>query len=117
MPFFSKTYNGLADALITDAIIVETTEVTPGQPLPKYFYTNNAAWDTGSEVTIISQKVIDHLGLKPAGTGVMMGIGGDQQGATYIIQVGLPNGDIINDVEAFSGDILVYEVLIAGWMS
>ena len=78
MNVFVKKYESKADAIVTNAILMPAGEVREDHPLPPYVYTENAAWDTGAQVTIISPRLVESLGLLPCGQGQFMGIGGDQ---------------------------------------
>lgn len=71
---------------------------------PRY-YTENALWDTGAQMTVISDRVVKALGLTPYGKGTVMGIGGEDNVDTYHIHVLLPNGFLACDVEAYCSDI------------
>ena len=77
MNVFVKEYDRKAEAIVTNAILMPAGEVREDCPLPPYVYTENAAWDTGAQVTIISPRLVESLGLLPCGQGQFMGIGGD----------------------------------------
>lgn len=53
MSTFNKEYDGLADAIITNAIVMPVVELKEGEGFPPYFYTDSAAWDTGAQFTFI----------------------------------------------------------------
>ena len=73
---FEQEYGGMLQAIITDAYVFDGTDFDLTKaPFHKYF-TQNAAWDTGAEVTIISQTVVKSLGLTPFEHTKVMGIGG-----------------------------------------
>lgn len=50
--------------------------------------------------------------LKPRSEGEIVGIGGDHTAKTYMIHLGLPSGDLVQDVEVYCSDIDDYDVLI-----
>lgn len=112
MSSFKKEYDALAEAIITNAVIVPAVELEVGKPLPPHFYTENAAWDTGAQFTIISPRVVEKLKLQSYGVGGVMGIGGDQVTSTYLVNVVLSNGKVIYDMEVYCSDIDDYEILI-----
>ena len=58
MSVFSQVSVGEMTAVITDAFVFEAKDVNTGVPLANRYYTQNAAWDTGAEVTIISPRVV-----------------------------------------------------------
>lgn len=43
--------------------------------------------------------------LKPRSEGEIVGIGGDHTAKTYMIHLGLPSGDLVQDVEVYCSDI------------
>ena len=50
MGTFRQEYTELADAIITNAIVVPAdVEAPDGQSPVLYYYTDNAAWDTGAQ--------------------------------------------------------------------
>lgn len=105
MSSFKKQFDGYAENIVTNAIVfpgVELEEMTKGTPR---YYTDNALWDTGAQMTVISPKVVKVLGLQPYGKGILMGIGGDDNVSTYHVHVLLPNGFLACDVEAYCSDI------------
>jgi len=112
MNVFVKEYDRKADAIVTNAILMPAGEVREGRPLPPYVYTENAAWDTGAQVTIISPRLVEALGLLPCGQGQFMGIGGDQVSDAYLVYVGLSNGDLIGEVKVYCSDIDDYDILL-----
>jgi len=71
-----------------------------------------AIWDTGATGTVVSQNVIDQLGLKPVGMTVASGIQGDHNTEVYLICVGLPNGVGFPSIKATRGIIRGADVLI-----
>lgn len=54
MSTFKKEYTALADAIITYAIVTPATKIEDNQPPSFYYYTENAAWDTGAQFSFIS---------------------------------------------------------------
>ena len=92
MSTFNKEYDGLADAIITNAIVMPAIELKEGEKFPPYYYTDNAAWDTGAQFSFISPRVVESLELQPYREGEIMGIGGDQTAKIYKVHIGLPDG-------------------------
>ena len=109
---YTQQYEGLASAIITDAYIFEGTPIEPGIVPSKRFFTHNACWDTGAEVTIISPRVVEALCLEPFEHTCLMGIGGDEQVGVYLIHLGLPNGYLYRNLICYCSDIDDYDVLI-----
>lgn len=112
MSTFKKEYTALADAIITYAIVTPATKIEDNQPPSFYYYTENAAWDTGAQFSFISPRLVEALGLYPYRKASFMGIGGDQVADTYLVNVGLSNGELISDLEVYCSDIDDYDLLI-----
>lgn len=112
MSTFKKEYDSLADTLLTNAIVMEASEIKHGQQLPPYVYTDNAAWDIGAQFTFISPRLVEQLHLQPYKQGQIMGIGGDQTVNIYLVHIGLPNGKMICKSEVYCSDIDDYDLLI-----
>ena len=78
MSSFKKQYDSLVDAIVTSALVIPT-DINLGKPnATPYYYTEKAAWDTGAQITLISPRLVQALGLLPDGKGGVTGIGGDQ---------------------------------------
>ena len=113
MGTYRQEYTVLANAIVTNAIVVPTdAEVKAGEQPSLYYYTDSAAWDTGAQFTLISPRVVEALGLKPSGKGQYMGIGGDQESDTYLVHIGLPDGQLKRYVNAYCADLDDYDILI-----
>ena len=112
MNSFKKEYNLKAEAIVTNALVMVGEELKEGQPFPPCMYSESAAWDTGAEITIISPRLVETLGLKPYDKGQFMGIGGDQTVNTYLVHIGLPNGKMVYNEEVYCSDIDDYDVLL-----
>ena len=109
---YTKDYDGLASAIITSAYVFEGTPIEPSSIPLKRFFTQRACWDTGAEVTIVSPRVVESLGLKPFEHTSLMGIGGEEQVGVYLIHLGLPNGYLYRNLICYCSDIDDYDVLI-----
>ena len=113
MGTYRQEYTVLANAIVTNAIVVPTdAEVRAGEQPSLYYYTDSAAWDTGAQFTLISPRVVEALGLKPSGKGHYMGIGGDQESDTFFVHIGLPNGQLKRYVNAYCADLDDYDILL-----
>ena len=109
---FKQEYTGSANAIVSHAIVMPPINMEDGQVPPLYYFTNNAAWDTGAQFSFISPRVVEGLGLKPYGKGAFMGIGGDQVSDTYLVHIGLSNGELITEHEVYCSDIDDYDLLL-----
>ena len=102
MSTFKKEYDVQTSAIITNALVMVADELKEGSEFPPCVYTESAAWDTGAEITIISPRLVETLGLVPHNKGEFMGIGGDQSVSTYMIY----------NEEVYCSDIDDYDLLI-----
>lgn len=55
-------------------------------------------WDTGASTTCITQKIVNHLGLIPAGQKQISTANGKSIVNTYLVDVGLPNNVIVENI-------------------
>ena len=63
-------------------------------------------WDTGATGSVITQKIVDQLGLKPTGVAVVQTAGvRDFQTTTYLIDVYLKDGLCIQSINASLGSV------------
>lgn len=108
MGAFVTTYPH-AERVLKTACIVFPEDV---QLTGKRFYTDNAIWDTGAEITVISYKIAKELNLKPIGEGELGGIGGDTVSKVYRIHLGLPSSELVHDLMVMSDDLGDHDVLI-----
>ena len=69
-------------------------------------------WDTGATNTIISSAVIDALGLKPVRQTQIEGVGGCMDSSVYKINIYVDGCLEFTGIEALSGDIGDYDVII-----
>lgn len=112
MTAYIQECDGELRDVITNAIIFEAADVVPGVPLKNRFFTANAAWDTGAEVTVISSHVIKALGLKPFDHSTIVGIGGDEEVDIYKVHLGLPNGYLYKNRYVYCSEMADYDILI-----
>ena len=109
---YIKQYDGFINAILTEAYVFKGEEIIQSEIPVKRFFTQNAAWNTGAEVTIISPHVVQMLDLQPFEKTRLMGIGGDEEVGVYRIHLGLPNGYLYKNLIVYCSDIDDYDVLI-----
>lgn len=109
---YSKQYDSTISAILTEAYVFAGDEIKPGTIPPRRLFTQNAAWDTGAEVTILSPRAVQKLGLRPFEKTSLMGIGGDEEVGVYRIHLGLPNGYLYKNLIVYCSDIDDYDILI-----
>ena len=69
-------------------------------------------WDTGSQYTFLSSRIVEALQLKPVGKAGISGISGNSDADVYNIHVVLPSGDAVINVEAPGSGYSDYDVII-----
>lgn len=102
MAVFNQEHDFLAEAIITQCSIVEAVDLNEANEVPRIFNTNNAMWDTGATNCLISQNVIDALGLKPIGKAKLeQAIDTDEFEETdvYLVHIALPTHQIVKNVQ------------------
>ena len=100
MAAYTHEYDSVVDTIITSCAVCKAVEVTPNMVTPRVYQTDNAMWDTGATCCLISQKLVDELGLKPIGTSEISQATVTEESNVYLVHVGLPNGQVVLNVEA-----------------
>lgn len=106
---YSKEYGRRVSTIVTEAFLFPN--FTPGTLPPLKYFTENAMWDTGAECNFIDIGVAEALELKPTSKKWAKGIGGEKLFDVYQISIGLPNGRILHDVEAYCEELGECDVL------
>lgn len=103
---FTSKYETIKLVLHTDCWVAPIT--APQKKMAKYL----AIWDTGATQSVISQKVVDDLKLKPIGVTYVHGIGGVQESYQYIVGLKLPNEVFYSQVIVTVGKFVDFQILI-----
>lgn len=109
--FTLQSNDGLLIVLKTDiwiAIAFDPVETTPTPPLKQY----NAIWDTGATGSVIDQKVVVELGLKPIGITMVSHADGQCMKSVYLVNIGLPNRVGFQHMRVTEGNLGDVDVLI-----
>ena len=85
-----KSNKGLVRQLASPVDIIVPNTDTRNQ----YF----AIWDTGASASVITQEVVDNLGLIPTGMSLVNTAGGQVRQNTYIVDISLNAGITLKDV-------------------
>ena len=102
---FSISLGSLADEIVTECEFVSLDQQRRVKAL-------RAMWDTGSNATILSTKLVSELRPDHFGQGGMTGVGGQSEGDTYLMHVSLPTGDIITYQEVYEANQGDYDAII-----
>lgn len=99
---FTAKADGRMNQLFTQCGVSEPYDprVSKGNPPPARTY--EAIWDTGATGTVITQKVVDELGLIPTGKTTSNHAGGSEEVNTYLVNVYLPNGIAVPGVRVIT---------------
>lgn len=71
-----------------------------------------AIWDTGASASVITVKVANDLGLQPVGMTEVHTAGGRRNCNIYLVDIELPNGIHISNVQVTEADMTTQDVLI-----
>ena len=111
MQKISKKHPCRVNAIQTDCVITPFFERKKGV-LVSGCEVESTVWDTGATNTIISSAVIDALGLKPVRQTQIEGVGGCMDSSVYKINIYVDGCLEFTGIEALSGDIGDYDVII-----
>ncbi len=111
MGVFSKKFESLEDAIMTECCIYPGVDLSKEKP-SKVINIKDAAWDTGATQTLISGAVIRYLNLTPIGKCRVDGFDGSKMVNEYLIHIGLPTGDAVLNIRALECDGAAYDVVI-----
>jgi len=110
---FTTKFNGLTGTIITD---ISIQEPITGDILEEGI---KGLWDTGATGSVISKKIVEDLGLIPTGKTLASGVHSTIEVNTYIVNVALPNGVVVQDVRVtespqfYNFDVLIGMNIIA----
>ena len=104
MATFKKEYPNIVENVLTECDIY-TVE-------GRKFHTERAMWDTGSDSTIISSRIVKELNLQPYNEGGIAGIGGATRSNVYLVHILVPTGDVVTYVEVMESDFEDIDLLI-----
>ena len=108
---YVKKFDGIASAIITNCIVFTPDDLSKVAPRA-YYHSENCAWDTGSEVTIVCPELAEALKLEEIGKGEVSGLGVTRESSVVKLHLGLPSGETFEDVEAFVDELPDYDLLI-----
>ena len=100
---FTVRFNGKAKELKTPIKLYSEENINPGFNNIKDTYI--AMWDTGSNMTVISDKLAKELNLKSIGEIVVDTANGKYKANKYLISISLPNRLNIENMPISSGNL------------
>lgn len=111
MSKFVKEFSGHATAIVTNCMVFTPDDLSKGVPRA-YYHSQNCAWDTGSEITVLCPELAEALGLKEIGRGQVGGVGGDHESWVTEVHLGLPSGETFENLKVFVDNLPDYDMLI-----
>ncbi|MGD1146933.1 MAG: retroviral-like aspartic protease family protein [Thermoanaerobaculaceae bacterium] len=108
---FTSRYLGRSSVLINDVAVFAPFDDPKSAPNPTGV-PFKALWDTGATNTVITQKVVDALGLKSVGFAQSHHAQGTAVTEKYFVSLGLPNGVGFTMLEVTRGDLPGFDLLI-----
>ena len=113
MAVYTKEYESQPEAILTNVIICPAVDLSANVAVPVHCQVENVLWDTGATNTLISQEVVNALGLQPKNKALISSAGGDVESWTYLVHVILPTGTaelnvqaLLNDNSGLSGNLV-----------
>ncbi len=108
-----KANGGKLREIVTDAEVFIPDDISRLFHVPKKSEKVKAIWDTGATNTVISQNVSSKLSLIPTGRANCNAVNECYETNTYIVNIGLPNGLRITDVQVTeAANMPDYDLLI-----
>lgn len=101
----TRKFDGRANVLHSPCRVCEAFPPNPRpDPLPDSAEFH-AIWDTGASGTVITQKVVDLLQLKPTGLTNVHGVGGPEITETFMVNVSLPSNVMFHGLRVTKGKL------------
>lgn len=76
MAVYTKEYESQPEAILTNVIICPAVDLSANVAVPVHCQVENVLWDTGATNTLISQEVVNALGLQPKNKALISSAGG-----------------------------------------
>lgn len=112
MGSFTKEFADNMSAIVTNCLVFTPDDLSEKVP-QSFYHTHNCLWDTGSEITVISPKLAEILCLEKSGEAQVGGIGGfDYKSWTTKVHLGLPSGEIFEDLDVYVDDLPDHDMII-----
>ncbi|OJU35114.1 MAG: hypothetical protein BGN96_05125 [Bacteroidales bacterium 45-6] len=109
---FTVKYPRGTNVLITSCLISKAFNPNTHPSLHPTANHYQGLWDTGATNTVITQRVVDELGLIPTGVSNSFHANGQTRVNTYLINIVLPNGVGFQAITVAEGILNGFDVLI-----
>jgi len=101
---FTVTYDGLSRTLVSDVLIADAfNSATSQSGQQTAFKQYKGIWDTGATASVITQKVVDDLSVKPTSMAQVTHAHGQTMAEVYLVNIALPNGVAFTTVRVTKG--------------
>ena len=104
-----ENYGGIVRELKTKATVFVSGSFGDRLAMPIIV---SALWDTGAYSSVVSQRVVDALGLTEVARNHACGVNGWYESPIYVIDLQLPNGVKITGLPVSLGNMVIADVLI-----
>jgi predicted aspartyl protease len=103
---FTIRYGGLTNVIFIGVGVCQPVAIEEVQAQKIKVDNYIAIWDTGATHSAITKKIADSLGLIPTGVREIRHANGKSAKNTYLVNIGLPNGLMINNVRVTEVDLI-----------
>ncbi len=100
---FTLNYGGVVRELKTDAAVKPPNALVGDDESLKIEV--NAIWDTGATGTVITEKIVSLLELKPTGKTIVYGVNSQDIVNKYIVDIEFPNKIIFPNFEVMASNL------------
>jgi len=108
MKAFTSTYPKLSRVLINDVMMTKAISLRKSNNIKIEDYNfkkYKAIWDTGATGSVITEKVVEELDLKPTGMVIVSTASGETIANTYIVNIWLPNKVVFDGLKVTEGKL------------
>ncbi|MGD2091322.1 MAG: retroviral-like aspartic protease family protein [Candidatus Aminicenantes bacterium] len=100
---FRNCYDHIVRELVTDAAI-KSAAILVGEDEPIWINVK-AVWDTGATQTVITNRIVKRLKLKPTGKAIVFGVNSQTIVNRYMVDIELPNKIKFSTFEVLESDL------------
>ncbi|HOW52854.1 MAG TPA: SEC-C metal-binding domain-containing protein [bacterium] len=111
---FTIVHKGISRVLVSEVGIAAAFDprTLTREQTATLFKKFSGIWDTGATASVITQKIVDGLGLQPTGMTEVHHAHGTTVAETYLVNIGLPNGVGLANVKVTKGELSGVDALI-----
>jgi len=102
---YTKIYNEKVSVLTTEVSISKAFKPSASKKQVFNSIRYKAIWDTGTTITVITERIIRHLGLKPNGEIIVRNTTCDKKSKVFLVNIILPNNIMFDNLKVTEGKI------------